>query len=48
MSEAMKIFLNGTGAFVLATVMAPVCIPLLRKLKFGQTVRKEGPETHLA
>ena len=31
-----------------ATVMiAPFYIPLLRRLKFGQTVRYNGPQTHL-
>ena len=24
----------------------PVAIPMLHKLKFGQTVREEGPESH--
>lgn len=28
-------------------VSGPVLIPLLHKLKFGQSERKLGPETHL-
>ncbi|MCR4649921.1 MAG: phospho-N-acetylmuramoyl-pentapeptide-transferase [Lachnospiraceae bacterium] len=36
------------ASFALMLISAPVGIPLLRKLKFGQTVRKEGPESHLA
>lgn len=32
--------------FVLAALMAPRLIPLLKRLKFGQTEREEGPESH--
>ena len=34
-------------AFVLSAVLGPIIIPFLRKLKFGQTVREEGPQSHL-
>ena len=34
-------------AFVLDVILCPVVIPFLRKLKFGQTVRDDGPESHL-
>ncbi|HHW32323.1 MAG TPA: phospho-N-acetylmuramoyl-pentapeptide-transferase [Clostridiaceae bacterium] len=33
--------------FALALVVGPIIIPILRKLKFGQTVRDDGPSTHL-
>ncbi len=33
-------------SFVMASVMAPRVIPLLKKLKFGQTEREEGPASH--
>jgi len=33
--------------FILALISGPVLIPALRKLKFGQTVRDDGPSTHL-
>jgi phospho-N-acetylmuramoyl-pentapeptide-transferase len=33
--------------FILALVMGPILIPALRRLKFGQTVRDDGPATHL-
>ena len=36
-----------TIAFVLSTGLGPVVIPLLLRLKIGQTIRNEGPETHL-
>lgn len=35
------------SAFVLAIVIGPLLIPLLRKLKFGQNVRNDGPQSHL-
>ena len=35
------------GAFLLTVVLGPVIIPYLRKLKFGQTVRDDGPQSHL-
>lgn len=34
-------------AFVIALISGVILIPLLRKLKFGQTIREEGPKTHL-
>ncbi len=34
-------------AFILSAVLGPVIIPFLRKLKFGQTVRDDGPQSHL-
>lgn len=34
-------------AFTLATALGPVTISLLHRLKFGQTIRTEGPESHL-
>lgn len=34
-------------AFALALIAGPVFIPILRRLKFGQTVRDDGPATHL-
>ena len=34
------------SAFVLALICGPILIPVLRRLKFGQTVRDDGPATH--
>lgn len=34
-------------AFAICAVLGPIVIPLLRKLKCGQTVREDGPEAHL-
>ena len=34
-------------AFAVSVVLGPVVIPFLRRLKVGQTVRDEGPESHI-
>lgn len=41
------VFAAGT-AFALAIILGPLAIPLLRRLKFGQSIRQEGPQRHLA
>ena len=38
----------GLLAFVIALVASPIAIPMLHKLKFGQNVRDDGPQSHLA
>lgn len=35
------------SAFVLAIVAGPIMIPILHRLKFGQNVRTDGPQSHL-
>ncbi|MGE5615008.1 MAG: phospho-N-acetylmuramoyl-pentapeptide-transferase [Bacillota bacterium] len=35
------------ATFIMALIMGPIIIPLLRRLKFRQTVRSDGPATHL-
>jgi phospho-N-acetylmuramoyl-pentapeptide-transferase len=35
------------GAFMLSLIAGPLIIPVLKRLKFGQTVRDDGPATHL-
>lgn len=39
----MSVFIS----FAISVAAGPVVIPFLRRLKVGQTVRGEGPETHL-
>jgi len=34
------------AAFVIASLLGPLFIPILRKLKFGQSIREEGPQLH--
>lgn len=33
-------------AFLIAVLLSPIFIPFLRRLKFGQSIREEGPESH--
>lgn len=35
------------ATFLLSLITGPIIIPLLKRLKFGQTVRDDGPSTHL-
>ncbi|WP_017753629.1 phospho-N-acetylmuramoyl-pentapeptide-transferase [Calidifontibacillus oryziterrae] len=33
-------------AFLIAALLSPIMIPFLRRLKFGQSIREEGPKSH--
>lgn len=35
------------SSFLLTVILAPIGIPLLRRLKFGQSIREEGPQSHM-
>lgn len=35
------------GSFIFAVILGFIFIPILKKLKFGKTVRDDGPATHL-
>lgn len=41
------LFFAIAAAFLIAVIVAPLFIPVLRRLKFGQTIREEGPQGHL-
>jgi phospho-N-acetylmuramoyl-pentapeptide-transferase len=34
------------AAFLIAVLIGPLFIPVLRRLKFGQSIREEGPQSH--
>lgn len=34
------------AAFLIVVLLAPICIPFLHRLKFGQSIREEGPQSH--
>lgn len=46
MDMTVNLFAIGTS-FLIAVLLGPLFIPLLRRLKFGQQIRTEGPESHL-
>ena len=35
------------AAFIVSAILGKVCIPVLKRIKVGQNVRKEGPRSHL-
>lgn len=43
----MTILLPVLVSFGVSALLGPVVIPFLRKLKIGQTIREEGPRSHL-
>ena len=42
-----QIIIASLAAFLLSIILGPVVLPILRKIKAGQTVRDDGPEAHL-
>lgn len=52
MSDTMHVFLMEilpiVSAFAIAVIILPLLIPVLRKMKFGQTEREDGPQSHLS
>ena len=34
-------------AFIVAVIIGPIFIPLLKRLRFGQSIRTDGPQSHL-
>jgi phospho-N-acetylmuramoyl-pentapeptide-transferase len=43
-----NLILPAAVAFLIALALGPVLIPILRRLKFGQSIREEGPQRHQA
>ncbi|MEE0347041.1 MAG: phospho-N-acetylmuramoyl-pentapeptide-transferase [Lachnospiraceae bacterium] len=43
----IKLVLPVLISFAISVILCPIVIPFLHKLKFGQYVREEGPESHL-
>ncbi len=44
--ELNPILITTGVSFALAVILGPLCIPILRRLKFGQQIREEGPQGH--
>ncbi|MBD2844399.1 phospho-N-acetylmuramoyl-pentapeptide-transferase [Paenibacillus sp. IB182496] len=45
--DMKAIFISIGVSFMLAVLLGPLFIPLLRRLKFGQEIRTDGPQSHL-
>ena len=43
-----SVILSLVASALIVIALAPIVIPKLREMKFGQTVRTEGPQSHLA
>ncbi|MGG0717806.1 phospho-N-acetylmuramoyl-pentapeptide-transferase [Robertmurraya massiliosenegalensis] len=41
------IFFTILLGFLISVILSPIFIPFLRRLKFGQSIREEGPKSHL-
>lgn len=41
------IFVYALLALVITFVLVPVLIPTLKRMKFGQSIREEGPQSHM-
>lgn len=40
------IFYTILTGFLITVLLSPIFIPFLRRLKFGQSIRVEGPKSH--
>ena len=41
-----KLLIAGAISAGVVIMLAPICIPILHRLKFGQSIREEGPKSH--
>ncbi|WP_209125464.1 phospho-N-acetylmuramoyl-pentapeptide-transferase [Alkalihalobacillus sp. BA299] len=46
MFEQIILLFTLIASFLIAVILSPITIPFLRKLKFGQSIRDEGPKSH--
>ncbi|PFO09951.1 phospho-N-acetylmuramoyl-pentapeptide-transferase [Bacillus sp. AFS076308] len=44
--EEQVIFFTIIMGFLISVLLSPIFIPFLRRLKFGQSIREEGPKSH--
>lgn len=44
--DLQALLFTATAAFAIALLLGPISIPILHRLKFGQSIREEGPEHH--
>ncbi|WP_066192865.1 MULTISPECIES: phospho-N-acetylmuramoyl-pentapeptide-transferase [Gracilibacillus] len=42
----LTFFITIAIAFLITVLLSPIIIPFLRRLKFGQSIREEGPKSH--
>lgn len=44
---SLNLFLPAFISFAITVLLCPIFIPILHRMKFGQFIREEGPESHL-
>lgn len=44
--DLQAMLLTALASMAIAVLLGPICIPMLRRLKFGQSIREEGPKHH--
>jgi phospho-N-acetylmuramoyl-pentapeptide-transferase len=47
MTLLLKIIFAALASFIVALLLGPFTIKILHRLKFGQSIRNDGPQTHL-
>jgi len=48
MQDSILVIRVITVSFLIVLFLGPVVIPLLKRLKVGQSIREEGPKSHLS
>lgn len=48
MQDSIQVIRVITVSFLIVLFLGPVVIPLLRRLKVGQSIREEGPKSHMS
>lgn len=44
--DLQAMLLTALASMAIGVLLGPICIPVLRRLKFGQSIREEGPKHH--
>lgn len=44
--DLQALLLTALSSLAIGVLLGPICIPMLRRLKFGQSIREEGPKHH--
>lgn len=48
MLEYNGVIISAIIAFVISLILGPLIIPMLKKMNIGQSIREEGPQSHLS
>ncbi|MBR5228795.1 MAG: phospho-N-acetylmuramoyl-pentapeptide-transferase [Firmicutes bacterium] len=48
MNNPLQIIITIAVAFIISAILGPIVIPVLRRIKAGQSIREDGPQAHLS